>query len=146
MAYLHDAPVRDALRTRIRLLKPDAPRRWGKMTVDQMLWHVSESLRAALGQTHPHVVKPPLPRALLRFLVLNVPWPRGAPTHPDFVAGDRYGFEEEKIRCLNFIEAFAQKSLDAEWPESATLGPMTGRSWSRLQAKHLDHHLRQFGS
>ena len=28
MAYLHDAPVRDALRTRIRLLKPDAPRRW----------------------------------------------------------------------------------------------------------------------
>ena len=37
------------------------------------------------------------------------------------------------------------KSLDATWGRSSFMGPMTGRDWSRLQAKHLDHHLTQFG-
>jgi hypothetical protein len=28
----------------------------------------------------------------------------------------------------------------------AVFGPLTGREWSRLQAVHLDHHLKQFGA
>jgi len=26
------------------------------------------------------------------------------------------------------------------------MGRMTGREWSRLSAKHLDHHLKQFSA
>jgi hypothetical protein len=27
----------------------------------------------------------------------------------------------------------------------AVFGRLSGREWSRLQARHLDHHLKQFG-
>ena len=32
------------------------------------------------------------------------------------------------------------------WPEHAAFGSMSGRDWSRLMAKHFDHHLRQFSA
>ena len=47
---LHDPPVRDALKQRAASLRADTPRRWGKMTVDQMLWHVNCGLENALGR------------------------------------------------------------------------------------------------
>jgi hypothetical protein len=46
MPLLHDA------------LRPDSPRRWGRMSVGQML----------------------CPRPLMKFIVINLPWPKGAPT------------------------------------------------------------------
>jgi hypothetical protein len=58
-AILHDSAVLADLKRRLDALRPDAPRRWGTMSVDQML---------------------------------------------------------------------------------------SGREWSRLQAKHFDHHLTQFGA
>jgi hypothetical protein len=36
--------------------------------------------------------------------------------------------------------------MDDPWPTSGILGGMTGREWSRLEAKHLDHHLKQFSA
>jgi hypothetical protein len=33
---------------------------------------------------------------------------------------------------------------EASWPR-AVFGPLTGREWSCLHARHLDHHLKQFG-
>ena len=34
---------------------------------------------------------------------------------------------------------------DVVLPRHHGLGPMTGTDWSRLQGKHLDYHLQQFG-
>jgi len=42
---LHDPAVRDAIRARVEALRPDAPRKFGKMSIDQMLWHVNQALR-----------------------------------------------------------------------------------------------------
>ena len=42
--------------------------------------------------------------------------------------------------------AAGQKPLDGSWPENPVVGPLTGREWSHLMHKHLDHHLRQFSS
>ena len=38
-----------------------------------------------------------------------------------------------------------ERSMRADWGHSAGMGDLNGRQWSQLQAKHLDHHLRQFG-
>jgi len=117
------------------------------MTVDQMLWHVNAALCAALGQSKHEAVKPPpIPKPLFRFMVVNLPWPKGAPTHPDFVAGQRYDFEAEKARCLELIDTFAKRSVDSPWPDSPIFGPVTGSFMTRVQAKHIDHHLKQFGA
>ena len=59
MPKLHDAGYRSAIQTRIRQLRPDSQRRWGKMSVGQMLWHVNEAMEAALGRVQLPPVKTP---------------------------------------------------------------------------------------
>ncbi len=36
--------------------------------------------------------------------------------------------------------------LDGPWPVDATWGEVTGPFASKIQAKHFDHHLRQFNA
>jgi hypothetical protein len=143
---LHEPAVRDSIRARVQKLTPSATRAWGKMSVDQMLWHVNKAMSNALGETTPQGRTPPIPLPVLRFLVLNLPWGKGAPTAPDLlVATERYDFDAEKTRCLALIDQIAAKGMDASgWGKSSLLGQMSGRDWSRLQAKHLNHHLKQF--
>jgi hypothetical protein len=144
---LHDPAVRDAIRARVEALRPDAPRKFGKMSIDQMLWHVNQALAQSLGQVPSQPVKMPVPKPVLKFFVFNFPWPTGAPTAPEFVAdAQRCEFAKERARCLQLIDAFAAKSMDGAWPTASTLGKMSGRDWSRLEAKHLDHHLKQFST
>lgn len=144
--YLHDPAVRDSFRTRIQALGPQTERQWGKMSVDQMLWHINQAFRNAVGDFDMAPFKSPIPRPLLKFFVFRVPWPKGAPTAPEMTAGSRYSFEAERDRCLALIERMTRRDMDEPgWGRSPVFGHMTGREWSRLNAKHLDHHLRQFG-
>ena len=89
----------------------------------------------------------PLPKALMRWIILTFPWGKGAPTRPDMlVKGEHYDFETEKKRCLELIDGFMARPFDGSWPPSANMGAMKGKHWSKIHAKHLDHHLRQFGA
>ena len=133
------------MRARVQMLTPETAHRWGKMTVDQMLWHVSQGLAQSLGETPSAPNRIPVPKWLAKVVVFNLPWPKGSPTAPDLVAVDHYTFENERQRCLELIDRFAAMDLNAPWARSATFGAMSGSEWSRFQAKHLDHHLRQFG-
>jgi hypothetical protein len=145
MPMLHDEVYRSQIISRIGSLRRDTPRRWGKMSTDQMLWHVNGGLSMALGQIDVPPRKLPMPRPLVRFFVLNLPWPKGVRTMPMFVASGSYDFESERARCLRLIDQLAAKRLDERWPMHPLLGQVSGRDASRLQAKHLDHHLKQFG-
>lgn len=145
MSSLHDDRTRVALKKRVHSLRPDSQRRWGRMTVDQMLWHVNMPMKESLGEYATAAAKAPMPKKLLRWLVLNVPWPRGARTHPDLVASKRYDFEQERAACLELIDRFVARDQQSAFPASASFGAMSCVHWSRLHAKHLDHHLRQFG-
>lgn len=146
MALLHDPVTRDAVKARVAALRPDSARRWGRMTVDQMLWHVNCGLENCLGRYHVEDIRLPLPHPIVKFLVLNLPWRKGkTPTAREFLAKEHYDFAAEKARLLRLIEEVTARPLDAAWPTSSFMGPMTGRDWSRMGAKHLDHHLSQFG-
>jgi hypothetical protein len=87
-----------------------------------------------------------IPRSWLTWLVLTLPWPKGAPTAKAAIAGDRYDLEAEKARCLELLEQFAAKPLQGDWPEHIAAGRLTGEQYSRLQHKHVDHHLTQFSA
>jgi hypothetical protein len=143
---LHDPEILASIRKRVDSLRVDARRQWGKMTIDQMLWHVNVSMREAVGDYKPQIKPLPVPKAILRWAVINIPWGRGAPTRPDMYTVSTYDFNAQKTECLSLIDRIAAKPLSAEWPNSASMGKMRGKHWSQLTAKHLDHHLRQFGS
>lgn len=144
-ANLHDPQVRASIEARIKSLSSASQGRWGKMTVDQMLWHCNEGMSAALGDRVLTAQRVPLPRAVMKFGVLNLPWPKGAPTMPELVSGKRHDFEAERSRAVQLIERFAGRSVDDTWPVHPVFGKFSGADYSRLIAKHLDHHLRQFG-
>jgi hypothetical protein len=143
---LHDPEVYTAITKRMQSLRVDTRRQWGKMNIDQMLWHVNVSMREAVGDYTPQLKPLPIPKALLRWAVINMPWGRGARTRPDMYAVSTYDFVAQKAECLALIDRIVARPLSAAWPASASMGKMTGKHWSRLTAKHLDHHLRQFGA
>lgn len=147
MRMLHDPAVRSSIQARLRALRPDAPRKWGSMTPDQMLWHLNQFLSFALGEgTFERQKSPiPIPKPIMRFFLLNMPWPKSAPTHPKALASGSYDFDAERERCLALIDRFVSRPLDGPWPVDAAFGEVTGKFASRLQAKHFDHHFRQFG-
>ena len=146
-SLLHDPPFRDAIKQRVSALRADAQRRWGQMTVDQMLWHVNCGLENALGRFEVRERKMPLPDAVIKYLVLNMPWRKGkTPTAREFIATAHYDFGTEQARLLRLVDELTARSLDGAWGRSSFMGAMTGRDWSRLQARHLDHHLSQFGA
>ena len=145
MPMLHDSTFRSDVVKRLRSLGPDSQRRFGKMSVDQMLWHVNCALENAIGKRPIAAAKIPIPKPVLKFIVMNLPWGKGNPTAPELVATGRHDFEGERARCIELVEALASKPMDGSWSDHPAFGRMSGRDASRLHAKHLNHHLTQFG-
>ena len=146
MRMLHDPAVRASIEVRLNTLSPDSRRQWGTLTADQMLWHVNQFLGAALGENTLPVQKAPLPLPLMRFMLLYLPWPKSAPTNAGAVAKGEHDFEVERACCRALIGQFASRPLESEWPVDPTFGAAGGKFASKLQARHLDHHFRQFGA
>lgn len=144
MQMLHDHAVRSSLEARLEAIREDSPRQWGTMSVDQMLWHVNQFLAASIGEGNMAVQKGPMPAAIMKFFLLYMPWPKSAPTNKGAIATRNHDFKTEHARCKELIGKFAAKAVDGEWPVDPSFGPVDGKFASRLQAKHLDHHFRQF--
>ena len=75
------------------------------------------------------------------------PFSRNSPTGKELIVGGACDFAREKERLLGVIGRFAAKGPDsaARYPHGF-LGRMSGEDWGRMMAKHLDHHLTQFGA
>jgi hypothetical protein len=146
MVLLHDPTVRDSIRARIDALSPTVTRRWGRMSVGQMLWHCNQVLKTSLGDIQVVPRRPPFPVPVLKLMLFRMPWPHGAPTAPEYRAHDPRDFEAERRKCVELIDRFVARRIEeVDW-KPAVFGKLSGREWSCLQAKHLDHHLRQFSA
>ncbi len=116
------------------------------MTVDQMLWHLNASLSLGLRKLEADPMRVPIPRPVAKFFGLYLPFPRGRlEAIPVTVARQRYDLQTERGRFHALAEEFARVPLDAPWPDHPIVGALSGRGWSRLQAKHAEYHLTQFG-
>lgn len=145
MKKLSDAQVRQALQTRIQALRPDATARWGRMTVDQMLWHLNAGLSSALGRLESEPAGGPVHHTLVKWAALFGPWPRGkVKTNREMVAREQYDFHAERERLARLMDELAGRDLSGSWPPHPVFGPMTGWQWSRLEFRHIDYHLSQF--
>src|SRR5262249_22477348 len=109
MEILHDAAVRDSLRARIESLSASSKRRWGRMSVDQMLWHCNQVFRTSLGDMTVVQRRPPFPVPMLKFMLFNLPWPHGAPTAPEYQAVDPRTLEAERKECFSLIDRFTAR-------------------------------------
>jgi hypothetical protein len=139
---------REALGRRVAGLTPGASALWGRMTVDRMLSHLSQNARMALGELP---VKPRGKRAFqvfpLKHLILYVlPFPKGAPTAPELLAGPPMAVEDEKSTLVDLLARLGGGPREGTGPTHPLFGPLTRQEWGALVYKHSDHHLRQFGA
>jgi hypothetical protein len=146
---LRDPSCKASVKARISALTPDSRRRWGRMSAHQMLCHLADSYRGVIGERAISSIRLRIPRPVLKWLVLNAPWPKNAPTRPevDQEAGGTppADFDADRAQLLDAIERFcaAPDSLRGPHP---MLGCLTRDEWMRWGYRHAHHHLRQFGA
>jgi hypothetical protein len=134
---------------RIEKLTPDTKALWGKMSVAQMLSHVSLTLEGALGENQqkpPFLIKLLLAGMIRKKILAPGPYEQGSPTASYLIIKDKKDFNTEKQRLISAIKRYQQYGPEkAAQTKHSFLGSFTADEWSYMQIKHFDHHLSQFG-
>ena len=137
------------IRNRIQNLSAESTRRWGKMNIEQMLLHCTMQLKLAVSEISSHTQGPSFMRSGFGKWILfsAVPWPKGVATPAEMNAAlaqfSLTGIENEKKDLLNYLEKAKGQPQLMPHP---FFGELNRQEWARLIYKHLDHHLKQFGS
>ena len=153
---VNDSEVRDTFFRRLLIdalmaLREDARPRWGKMTAQQMVEHLTWAFELSSGQVR---VDCPIPEAqrerLKAFLYDNRPTPREF-SNPVLTAGLpplRYaGLAEATAGLRVEMERFLRQlaTTPGAMHMHPVFGPIGGEAWGRAHFKHAYHHLLQFG-
>ena len=150
MENIFDAREAQNYIDRIQKLTSETQRKWGSMTVDKMLAHCNVSYEMVYEhQKHKKI------NGIAKFIMKNFvkskvtndkPYKQNLPTGPAFKIADNKNFEEEKTRLIGFIQKTQQLGAEAfDGKESASFGKLKSSEWNAMFAKHLNHHLEQFG-
>ncbi len=146
---LNDRDRKEVLH-RLSKVRSDSKRRWGSMSAHQMICHLSDSFRAALGERHISPSSTLFKRSIYKWAALWMPlqWPYGIKTRPEMdqqQSGTRpteFASDTAKLRTL--FDQFC--SSKGEFAAHAILGWMSRIERMRHAYLHMDHHLRQFGA
>ncbi len=149
MRSLWNEPDRRDLVGRFDKLRPESRAEWGSMTAAQMLTHIGDSMRMAIGAMKVEPVRTPLRFTPIKQLVIyGLPSaPRNLPTAPELKKTQPGLWAEDLRDVKELVRRAVLKSEQpaTRWPDHPAFGKLSPRAWGVLTYKHLDHHLRQFG-
>jgi hypothetical protein len=147
-----DESCRQEIRRRLNTIRPDSERRWGRMSAAQMICHLADACRMALGDKAVSPASGPLRQTVVKWtaLYLPLPWPPGVLTRPE-IDQQRSGtapgdFAADVQQVVVLLERIASRDRRGLWPAHPIFGRMSARAWLRWTYLHADHHLRQFGA
>jgi Protein of unknown function (DUF1569) len=136
---------------RLRSVRPESVRRWGRMSAHQMVCHLADAFRMALGQKPVCPAAGLLQRTIVKGFALYVPvaWPPGIPTSPEI---DQEGggtrpidFEADVAEVEALLELVTAPTRRLDRRPHPIFGTMSDAAWLRWGYLHTSHHLRQFG-
>ncbi|MBL8151641.1 MAG: DUF1569 domain-containing protein [Blastocatellia bacterium] len=151
MKSINNPEVRKEIEVRVCKLKPATEGLWGKMTANEMICHLSDTLRVTLGEKKAKGTGKWYDKTIMKWLALSpVPWPRGKIVAPAEVNQEKAGirpieFEKDKEVFLKLLSRYAEKNADYNWPQHPILGQLSYWQWGRFHYVHFNHHLKQFG-
>ena len=145
---------RDAteLLRRLKNVRPETAARWGRMSAHQMVCHLNDALRMAMGEKPVSEASGLFHRTILKWFVLFAPlrWPAGIPTRPEidqYMQGTRpVQFDADIAQFEALLALLTARTRNFVWPIHPIFGPMSEAEWLRWGYLHTDHHLRQFGA
>lgn len=151
MKTLAREPDRSEILRRLRAVRPDSDRRWGRMSAHQMVCHLGDALRMAVGERPVRPATGLFQRTFVKWiaLYLPLPWPPGIPTRPEI---DQHGsgtrpaeFSADVAAVEALLGLLAAPTGARDRRSHPIFGPMSRSAWLRWGYRHADHHLRQFG-
>jgi Protein of unknown function (DUF1569) len=137
---------------RLRDVRPESVRHWGRMSAPQMVCHLGDAFAMALGQKRVSHVPGLLNRTIVKWIALYAPlrWPPGLLTRPEIdqeLTGTRpCDFATDLAQVEDLVEIFTSPKAGFVWPSHPIFGKMSHGDWLRWGYLHTDHHLRQFGA
>lgn len=151
MKSLLNPDDRNGLIERLKSLDVNNRRNWGNMSIHEVIPHLTEPLRAAIGEKSvPHQKSIFYDTLFGKGIVWFIPWPKGAPTAPEFLPGTGCTapteFIEDKQILIGAIDQFVKHHETANFQISPVFGKLSNKAWGRLMWRHVDHHLRQFSA
>ena len=147
MKALWQNDAREEILGRIRSLPADRTPRWGRMNAPQMIAHVSDQLRMALGDVSARRGAGMTSVWPMNYLMIYVvPWPKGAKGPFEAFTTKPSAWDSDRESLVALIDRFCDKKQQVQWPEHPLFGKLSGKDWASLSYKHFCHHLRQFGA
>src|SRR5262245_55210012 len=137
---------------RLRSIRPDHVRRWGRMTVHQMVCHLADAFRMAMGTRVVRIEANLFTRTMLKGIALYVPvpWVPGIRTSRELdqlEGGTPPGdFAADLAEAESQLERFVSAAALLDRVPHPLFGRMSCSAWLRWGYLHVDHHLRQFGA
>ena len=148
MPSLFEKETGDSILNRIQLLQASSQRKWGKMSVSQMMAHVNTVMQIATGERieHPGIFGKIMGPWIKKVVMNEKPFKKDLPTGTSFIIKEDKDFETEKEKLLKTFHQFMNGGPAlVEGKIHPLFGKMTAEEWGLSQWKHYDHHLRQFG-
>lgn len=143
---LFDDNVHKETIARLDQLTPTSEAQWGKMNIGQMLHHCQKPLEIVLEKNDHGLKSNLLAKIFFKKTMYNdKPWSKGLPTPKSFRVIAEKNFETEKNKLKALLDEFHAQRLRKEWPDHPVFGHFSAEQVGKMQYKHLDHHLRQFG-
>ncbi|HPS65052.1 MAG TPA: DUF1569 domain-containing protein [Ignavibacteria bacterium] len=139
----------DEIIRRINTLTQDSKAQWGKMNVSRMLAHCTVGLKMTTGEIKckGNFFMQLIGRMLKNKIIYKSEFRKNSPTAKEFIITDSDSFEEEKNALIAYLKKFPEQGKNIVSSEPHPFfGKLTAEEYDRLQYKHLDHHLRQFGA
>jgi hypothetical protein len=150
MKTMARAQDKEEIVRRLRTLRADSARRWGRMSAHQMICHLSDSFLAVTGQRDVSPASGPLQRTVIKWIALYAPfdWPQGVPTRPEVdqeAGGTKPSTFAADVTQLEMLVELITTRKGCFGPSHPIFGNMSNTDWMRWAYLHMDHHLRQFG-
>ena len=150
MKTMARAQDKEEIVRRLRTIRADSGRRWGRMSAHQMVCHLSDSFLAVTGQRDVSPASGLLQSTVIKWIALYAPlqWPRGVPTRPEVdqeVGGTKPSHFAADVTQLEMLVELITTRKGCFGPTHPIFGDMSNTDWMRWAYLHMDHHLRQFG-
>lgn len=149
MKSLFETEAYQEIQNRIESLDENKKALWGKMNVGQMTKHCQMPFKVIDGEIMPTFKIGFLKKmifSMMKSIMYNDKlWKEGVPTSKEFIIDYDVNLTEEKANLLKAVSTFHERKNQEHWEPHPVFGSFKKEQWGKMQYKHLDHHLRQFG-
>jgi hypothetical protein len=137
---------------RINNLECEANRQFGKLDVNEMVCHVTDQIRLALGYLELPNEGNFLDRTFIKWFALSmssIPKEKietANGVNPKVDGTKPVSLIDDKVTLVKLLEQLKQQDENYEWGIHPKFGALSKKQWGKLIYAHLNHHLKQFSN